>query len=241
MKTLCPNCQQHVEADDQMAGLVVICPTCQKEFTLPKLQSQTPVLKRIEIPILKAFPQNSFPGSGLANNRTFQIVVVCTTFLIGLLIWRGTTGHVATFKNSDGTTIKVDVSAIESVLNQDSGSSRNGNGVAGAVQQMKAIDTSGCPGDFRAAYLAHIHAWEAMYEIQQQAIRLKNESNSDGAVVESFIRGFMGDPFGKVNEQINAQNQLAMAAQNAHQQIKLTFNKVQEIAVTYGAKLPTRK
>src|ERR1700733_12549226 len=36
MKTKCPQCGQHIEADDQWAGTEVTCPTCQQLFTLPR-------------------------------------------------------------------------------------------------------------------------------------------------------------------------------------------------------------
>lgn len=32
---ICPHCNQHIEADDEWAGLTVTCPTCSKEFTAP--------------------------------------------------------------------------------------------------------------------------------------------------------------------------------------------------------------
>jgi hypothetical protein len=40
MKTICPHCSQHIEADDEYAGTKVSCPTCQKEFTLPTRLSE---------------------------------------------------------------------------------------------------------------------------------------------------------------------------------------------------------
>ena len=57
---------------------------------------------------------------------------------------------------------------------------------------MRDIDTSGCPADFREAYLAHIHAWESMVEVEKNASALKTEANSDSTFVEALIRGMLG-------------------------------------------------
>jgi hypothetical protein len=35
MKTQCPNCSQRVEVDDEWAGCLAACPTCEAEFTIP--------------------------------------------------------------------------------------------------------------------------------------------------------------------------------------------------------------
>jgi flagellar basal body-associated protein FliL len=131
-------------------------------------------------------------------------------------------------------------SAIETVLQQDAGTTTGVNSVAEVVNRMRAIDMSGCPNDFRAAYLGNIHAWEAMADVEQQAIQLKKEGDSSGAYVEAFVRGFMGDPFGKVKDEMQAQNQLQQNANSAKQQIQQTFNQVEEIAVAYGANLPKK-
>ena len=91
------------------------------------------------------------------------------------------------------------VAAIERVLQADKGTSQ-ATSVAEVVSRMRAIDMTDCPNDFKAAYLAHIHAWESMAIVERKAIALKNESESTGAMVEAFIRGVLLDPFGKANE-----------------------------------------
>ena len=105
---------------------------------------------------------------------------------------------------------------------------------------MRAIDYSKCPAEFRQAYVAHIHAWELLTQVELQAQQYDANLNSDGALLESFLRGAMGDPFGKANELIVMSNQLQQNYQQAAIQIKTTFNRIEEIAVGYGAKLPAQ-
>jgi len=131
-------------------------------------------------------------------------------------------------------------SAIETVLQQNAGTTTGVNSVAEVVNRMRAIDMSRCPNDFRAAYLGNIHAWEAMAVVEQQAKQFADENNSVGTYVEAFVRGMMMDPFGKANEIKQAQNQLQQDFNSAEQQIRQTFNQVEEIAVAYGANLPKR-
>jgi hypothetical protein len=125
-------------------------------------------------------------------------------------------------------------------MKQDGGCNQGATSVAEVVGRMKAIDTSACPNDFRAAYLAHLHAWEMMADVEQEAIALKNESEPAGAEVESVIRGFLGDPFGKASEIMDAQGELQKKFKDAAQQVKLTFHRVEEIAVAHGAHLPAK-
>jgi hypothetical protein len=131
-------------------------------------------------------------------------------------------------------------STIEGVLQQDAVTGAGTSSVAQIVDRMRAIDTSGCPNDFRVAYVTYIHAGEAMVDVEQRAIQFEKDSNSTGAYVEAFIRGVMMDPFGKAKEEMQTQNQLQRDAAAAAQQIRQSHNQVEEIAVSYGANLPKR-
>lgn len=129
---------------------------------------------------------------------------------------------------------------IEVVLQHDATASAGAKSAAEVVTRMRAIDLAGCPNDFKSAYVAHIHAWETMADVEREAAALKADSESGAALVESFIRGFLGDPFGKVNEVSAAQNQLQRNFQTASQQIRDSFHRVEELAVSHGANLPKR-
>ena len=131
--------------------------------------------------------------------------------------------------------------SIERVLAQDATTHNGAASVAAVVRNMRGIDLSGCPSDFRGAYVAHVHAWESMAEVEQAGIMLKADSESAGAFMESFIRGFLGDPFGKANEINTAHNQLQQRALTVQQQIRETFHRVEEIAVARGARLPKKQ
>lgn len=133
-----------------------------------------------------------------------------------------------------------DAPSIESVLQADSTTTTGATSVADVVNRMRAIDLSKCPKDFAAAYVAHIHAWELLADVEQQGRAYDANFNSGGAMVESFLRGFIGDPFGKTNESIAARNQLVTNYNSAQQQIKQTFQRVEELAVSHGAKMPKR-
>lgn len=129
-------------------------------------------------------------------------------------------------------------SRIERVLLQDVRSFQGAESVTQLVAKMRAINTDGCPNDFRAAYLAHIHAWDEMAAIEQQWQAHQQQGTSGAVLIESFVRGFLGDPFGKTTELIAEGNQLQLRYSAAQQSIKTTFDRVQEIAVLHGAQLP---
>jgi len=127
---------------------------------------------------------------------------------------------------------------IESVLQQDAKSQVGADTVVEVVQRMRNIDISGCPDDFRVAYVDHIHAWEAMRDVEKNAIAFRKEANSDGVLIESFVRGMLGDPLGKAKELGAAQTQLQRDYQEARSEIKETFNHVEDLTTQYGANLP---
>lgn len=133
------------------------------------------------------------------------------------------------------------VANIERVLQEDSETNNGATSIGQVVSRMKAIDMSGCPNDFKAAYLAHIHAWEAGVELEKEAITLKADSESAGAFVESFVRGFLGDPLGKYNEVSAAHSQLQRKARSVDDQVKQTYHRVEELAVAHGASLTKKK
>ena len=153
-----------------------------------------------------------------------------------LLVVAGCT--VAILAGCGDSTAKKNRLVIQKVLDQDAKVTDNATSVAQIVLRMRAIEYSECPADFREAYVQHIHAWELLEQVEVQAKQYDAEYNSGGALFESFIRGAMGDPFGKTHEAITATKQLRQNYQQAAFEIKSTLNRVEEIAVRYGATLP---
>lgn len=131
--------------------------------------------------------------------------------------------------------------SIETVLREDARAPKGAISVAGIVERMRDIDLSRCPEDFRLAYLDHIHAWESMRDVERDAIAFRNEANSDGVMVESFIRGMLGDPLGKAKEIGAAQSELQREYQAARSEIRESFGRVEDIAVQNGANLPRQR
>lgn len=133
------------------------------------------------------------------------------------------------------------VQQIESVLRQDARANTGAQSVAEVVGRMRFIDLSGCPTEFKSAYLAHIHAWESMAVVEQQLTELAAHAGSADAMVESLLRGFLGDPFGKANETIAAGNRLQQEYQTARKQVRSTFQRVEQIAVAHGANVARKE
>jgi hypothetical protein len=130
------------------------------------------------------------------------------------------------------------VGNVERVLKEDQAACIWAQTAAGAAASMRAIDTSACPNDFRAAYLAHVHAWEAMAAVEREAAAFRARNDPEGVLVESFIRGLLGDPLGKANQVAAEQGELLRGYNAASRGIRETFNRVEEVAVGHGAKLP---
>lgn len=97
--------------------------------------------------------------------------------------------------------------------------------ITSTVEKMRAIDLSGCPSDFREAYVRNTAAWRDL------ALQLKQEP--DGVMEElfvGFVNGLGGELDGGVKKQKNARD----AKLNA---ISTTWTDVEASAVRHGAKL----
>jgi hypothetical protein len=133
------------------------------------------------------------------------------------------------------------IRAIESVLQADKGTSANAKSIGEIVTRMRAIDGSKCPKEFQSAYLTHIHAWERGAQWERRAAEFHKNSSEPSQFVESFVRGFLGDPLGKMNEVNAARTEFEREAQAIQKEIQQTFQDVEKVALKYGAKLPQAK
>ena len=131
--------------------------------------------------------------------------------------------------------------AIENVLQADKGTSPNAKSIGEVVTRMRAIDGSKCPKEFQSAYLTHIHAWERGAQWERRATEFHKNSAEPSQFVESFVRGFLGDPLGKMNEVNAARTEFEREAQAIQKEIQQTFQDVEKVALKYGAKLPQAK
>jgi len=212
---------QSTRVDDDLRRKATVANTAPP--TQPWANTPTPPPTSPKLPLLAII------GGGLL------LVLVAVVFVV--IHFAGDSAqHVETPKQQVS-----DATRIESVLQQDATTSGGAQSAADVVARMRAIDLTGCPNDFKSAYVAHIHAWELMADVQRDAVAHRADSESGSAMVEALIRGFMGDPFGKANEIVTAENQLQRSYQTALQQIRATFHRVEELAVTHGANLPKAK
>lgn len=91
------------------------------------------------------------------------------------------------------------------------------------ADKMQAIDTRGCPQDFRIAFQQHINAW-----------RDAAPAYSQNTTLNVFLEAFAG---GLANEysQIGASQQ---GAAIATARINSTYERLTEIAASHGARIP---
>jgi hypothetical protein len=116
------------------------------------------------------------------RSRYFAIGGVC---VVALLMWA-----------RSGSSSN-DVRDIERVLAEDAKTTPGAISVAQVVTRMRAIDLAGCPNDFKATYLAHIHSWEAMEVIVQEANAFKVESGSGGCHCRVILSRNVGRSLGQ--------------------------------------------
>jgi hypothetical protein len=94
MKTSCPACGQNIEAEEQWAGMMVNCPTCNHEFSLPMINPPSGDEPKCLIPPLG----DKAKSEATRSVKTSHVLIVCGTILAGIWIWKasGTTQPAAT-------------------------------------------------------------------------------------------------------------------------------------------------
>lgn len=124
--------------------------------------------------------------------------------------------------------------AITDVLQQHDTiqKSANGNEVV-AIAEMRTINLTACPTDFATAYMNHIHARERATQIQGVLEEFKRKKSLGKAVLEEWLLSNNA-----VNNTIETERELEASASRAHNLITNSFNEVERIAVSYGARLP---
>ena len=167
-----------------------------------------------------------------------HLVIICVTLLIGVSVWCVTDHERGT---STETKTKVNVAAIESVLEADSRlASVKPKSFSDYVEKMDRIDLSSCPTDFQQAYLAHIGAWDEVVMAENARRRYNDRYNSASFYLECFLRGMRFDM--SPGTECDRENKRIVAMlDKAEQDIQSTFLPVQQLAVGYGAKLPPAK
>jgi len=129
--------------------------------------------------------------------------------------------------------------AIERVLAADQASGQQAKSVTELVRNMEAIDLSGCPTDFKEAYIAHIGAWSEMATVAQEAQQFGERYGSWSAMAESFMRGMVFD-FGMTGEANAARDRIQAQNRKASADIYSTWTTVKQIAVQHGADVHTK-
>lgn len=91
------------------------------------------------------------------------------------------------------------------------------------ADHFQAVDTSGCPPEFRAAFQAHVNAWrQAQYAYANNTV-----ANN---FVEGAVAGFTGDYSGV--------GQTLGTAYQAGQDINNTYYRLTVFAAASGARIP---
>jgi hypothetical protein len=130
--------------------------------------------------------------------------------------------------------------AIERVMQADRQAFVGFQHYSEIVPRMRQIDLTGCPNEFQAAYLAHIHAWEEVEQVLRAYEQLNSDDNHSALFWESVLRGFIGDLVTIPARLLEQTQELDKNYAAAQQQVETTYRRLEEIAVSQGAKLPPK-
>mgnify|MGYP006205502819 CR=1 FL=1 len=126
--------------------------------------------------------------------------------------------------------------AIESVLLADARTESHGNSTS-RVAAMRAIDVSGAPRDFQAAYLEHIFAWERFLRARSAWTRLTTDEETWAVVIGGGVCAALGCERNPIESRLEAEERLQAEMNQARALISSTYEDVQRIAVQHGANL----
>jgi hypothetical protein len=152
------------------------------------------------------------------TRRAFIAIGAGISLVLIILIWRGGAGEAR---------------AIERVLAQDRTYAQQRNdaasrgaaasdAIAQYVARMKSLDFSGCPPEFREAYIRHANAWQGMQ------IQLASEPSGWDAFLTGFLKG--------LNGQLDGGSFQMEADRKKHlEKIQASWGEVEAIAARHGA------
>jgi hypothetical protein len=128
---------------------------------------------------------------------------------------------------------------ISAILQQDAAIVPAANGDDTAVAtEMRRLDLSQCPSDFATVYVDHIHAWDRSAEIQRALTMIGSADNTKKVLIETALQKIFGSDHNALSDALEQETALKAAAVEASKQIKATFDEVERVAVSYGARLP---
>jgi len=105
------------------------------------------------------------------------------------------------------------------------------------IKQMRDIDLSECPEDFRGAYVDNIHAWEDAAPIDVALAQLQSKSVRDDATLAGILATLFNSEKTPYSDWQDAIEGLKQKRREASDKINDTWKIVENIAVKYGGKL----
>ena len=124
--------------------------------------------------------------------------------------------------------------AIRRVLKEDkfAGSSANYAQVAAAMQ---SISLTGTPSDFAEAFTRHRQAWGDAARLEAEWKKVTSEDNINMALIGGGLCLFLECEENPISSQIDAENRIKSAREQASRNINETFQVVEQVAARYGA------
>lgn len=166
------------------------------------------------------------------GGRTSRRVLACGAGIVlalaaGLLVWFLVPGS-----------SRMEVEAMERVLLADAAAMQRASTIAEAASRIRGVGLEGCPRDFREAHVRLMHDYESLLGIEAEIRALEVHANSGDVILESFVRGLMGDPFGTALELSAAEQELQNRWRSAVQSAWESWQQLESIAASRGAGLP---
>jgi hypothetical protein len=125
-------------------------------------------------------------------------------------------------------------SAIEKALQQDSLTGTDPTMEHAA--NMRKIDLSDCPPEFRVAYMKHIEAWEEAAKVRQAKTELDNQA--DAAAAAGVLATLFDSNATPWNDHLRAEQEVQRLDVLASADIHSTWETLEQIASKYGAQVP---
>lgn len=101
--------------------------------------------------------------------------------------------------------------------------------------QQSAIDMSGTPSDFAAAYYSNTKAWEKAAQVQSAIAKLKSDDSMGPAVIGGILATALGSDQTPFSDQIRAIQQLEDYRKGeVNELISSSWQEVEKSAISHG-------